>query len=161
MSTFQLKFDHINLSSHSWDISKQRFYSYWWPDISVVCCHFCTSHKCTYSPHLGLYSTTQFVKIGPLVVKIQAEWSLWQFLLWQLLDTKSNDYTSGKSLSIDIKWEVHKRTRQGVSAKLESYIYKIHMVHATNNYAYPYVHATTSFPTQGYYIVYMCPDVIF
>jgi len=37
-------------------------------------------------------------------------------------------------------WEVYKRTRQGVSAKLESYIYKVHMVCATNIY----VHATTS-----------------
>jgi len=30
------------------------------------------------SPHLGLSSTTWFRKIGLLVVKIQAEWSLWQ-----------------------------------------------------------------------------------
>jgi len=65
-------------------------------------------------------------------------------MLWQPLITKTNDHTSGKSLRLDIKWEVHKRTRQGVSAKLESYIYKVHMVHATNNYACPYVHATTS-----------------
>jgi len=38
-----------------------------------------------------------------------------------------------KSLRSDIMWEFHKRTRQEVSAKLESYIYKILMVHATNN----------------------------
>jgi len=44
-------------------------------------------------------------------------------MLWQLLISKTNDYTSGKSLKLDIKWKVHKRTRQGVSAKLESYIY--------------------------------------
>ena len=31
-------------------------------------------------------------------------------LLWQPLITKTNDYTSGKSLRLDIKWEVHKRT---------------------------------------------------
>jgi len=37
--------------------------------------------------------------------------------------------------------EKYKRTWQGVSAKLESYIYKVHMVRATNNYACPYVHA--------------------
>ena len=43
-------------------------------------------------------------------------------------------------------WEVHKRTRQEVSAKLESYIYKVHMVRATNNYTCPYVHATISCP---------------
>jgi len=54
-------------------------------------------------------------------------------LLWQLLITKTNDYTSGKSLKVDIKWEVHKRTQQGVSAKLEFYIYQVHMVCATNN----------------------------
>jgi len=45
------------------------------------------------------------------------------FVLWQPLITKTNDYTSGKSLKLDIKWEVHKRTQQEVSAKLESYIY--------------------------------------
>ena len=54
-------------------------------------------------------------------------------MLWQPLITKTNDHTSGKSLKVDIKWKVHKRTRQGVSAKLESYIYQVHMVCATNN----------------------------
>ena len=54
-------------------------------------------------------------------------------LLWQPLITKTNDHTSGKSLKLDIKWEVHKRTRQEVSAKLEFYIYRIHMVHATTS----------------------------
>ena len=44
-------------------------------------------------------------------------------LLWQPLITKTNDHTIGKSLKLDIKWEVHKRTQQGVSAKLEFYIY--------------------------------------
>jgi len=34
---------------------------------------------------------------------------------------------------MDIKWEVYKRTWQGVSAKLESYIYKTCLVYATNN----------------------------
>ena len=62
---------------HSWDISRQSFYSYWWPDISVICYCSCTSHICADSPHLGLSSTTWFVKISPLVVEIQAEWSLW------------------------------------------------------------------------------------
>ena len=58
MSTFQCNFDHANLSSHSWDISKWRFYSYWWPDILVVCCHFYTSCICADSSHLGLYRTS-------------------------------------------------------------------------------------------------------
>ena len=55
-------------------------------------------------------------------------------LLWQSLITKINDYTSGKFLKLDIKWEVHKRTQQGVSAKLEFYIYKVQMVHTTTSY---------------------------
>ena len=50
---------------------------------------------------------------------------------WQIIIQAS------KSLNMDIMWEVHKRTQQEVSAKLESYIYKVHMVHATNNYACP------------------------
>jgi len=54
-------------------------------------------------------------------------------VLWQLLITKTNDHTSGKSLKLDIKWEVHKRTQQEVSAKLMSYIYKTCLVCATNN----------------------------
>ena len=54
-------------------------------------------------------------------------------MLWQPLITKTNDHTSGKSLKLDIKWEVHKRTQQEVSAKLESYIYKVHMVCATTS----------------------------
>ena len=44
-------------------------------------------------------------------------------ILWQPLITKTNDHISSKSLKLDIEWEVHKRTQQGVSAKLESYIY--------------------------------------
>jgi len=32
-------------------------------------------------------------------------------------------YKAVNLLKWDIKWEIHKRTRQGVSAKLESYIY--------------------------------------
>ena len=54
MSAFQHKFDCVNPSSRSWDISKWRFYSYWWSDILVVCCCFCTSHICADSLHLGL-----------------------------------------------------------------------------------------------------------
>ena len=43
ISTFQYKFNCMNLFSHSWDIIRQSFYSYWWPDISVICCCVCTS----------------------------------------------------------------------------------------------------------------------
>ena len=77
MSTFQCKFNHVNQSSCSWDINKWRFYSYWWPDILIVCCCFCTSHICADSPHSGLFSATLFMKISLLVMEIQAEWSLW------------------------------------------------------------------------------------
>jgi len=80
MSTFQCKFNRVNLFSCSWDISRRSFYSCWCPDISVICCRFCTSHICIDSPHLGFSSATWSVKIGLLVVEIQAEWSLWQFL---------------------------------------------------------------------------------
>ena len=44
----------------------------------------------------------------------------------------------------DIVWEVHKRTWQEVSAELESYIYKVHMIHATNNQPCPHVYALSS-----------------
>jgi len=42
---------------------------------------------------------------------------------------------------MDIKWD-YKRTQQGVSAELLSYLYKLHMVHATNNYSCPNVYAS-------------------
>jgi len=82
MSTFQCKFNRVNPFSCSWDVSQQSFYSYWWPDISVICCCSCASHICADSPHLGLSSATWFVKISPQLVKIQAEWSLWQPVLF-------------------------------------------------------------------------------
>ena len=40
---------------------------------------------------------------------------------------------ASKALSRQSSGENHKRTRQGVSAKLESYIYKVHMVCATTS----------------------------
>jgi len=64
-------------------------------------------------------------------------------MLWQPLNTKSNNYTSSKSLS-RISSGNHKRTWQGVSAILESYLYKLYLVYATNNYTCPYVHALSS-----------------
>ncbi len=83
VGTFHCKFNCANLSSHSWDISKQSFYSYWWPDISVVCCHFYTSCICADSSYLGLSSATYFVKISLLVVEISVEWSLWQYVFYK------------------------------------------------------------------------------
>ena len=38
------------------------------------------------------------------------------YLLWQPLITRTNDYTRCNPLSGSIKWGIHKRTRQGVSA---------------------------------------------
>ena len=86
MSTSQRKFNRANPFSCSWDISQWSFYSYWWPDISVICCCFCTSHICADSPHLGLSSAIWFVRIGPQLVEIQAKWSLWHnFLTLELV----------------------------------------------------------------------------
>ena len=48
------------------------------------------------------------------------------------LDTRITQ--TSKSLKVDIVWEVHKRTRQGVSTKLEFYIYKVYIVYATTLY---------------------------
>ena len=92
ISAFQYKFDHANLSSCSWDISKQSFYSCWWSDILVVCCHFYTSDICVDSLRLGLFSTTYFVKIGPLVVDIQAESSLWHYCYTKKFNTTLSLY---------------------------------------------------------------------
>ena len=60
-------------------------------------------------------------------------------MLWQPLVTMTNSNTSNKSLSRILSGN-HKRTRQGVSAGLLSYLYKLHIVHATNNYSCPNVH---------------------
>jgi len=46
--------------------------------------------------------------------------------------------------------EKHKRTQQGASAKLESYLY-----------CYRLVYATISCLTQGHHMYTMCPDIIF
>ena len=64
-------------------------------------------------------------------------------VLWQPLVTKTNSNTSNKSLS-RISSGNHKRTQQGVSAVLESYLYKLCLVCATNNYTCPYVHTSSS-----------------
>ena len=45
-------------------------------------------------------------------IGVSADW----YVLWQPLTTKTYDYTSSRSLKLDIKWKVHKRTQQGVSA---------------------------------------------
>ena len=55
------------------EIIANKTYNYWWSEISVICCHFCTSYIYTNSPYLRLSSATYFVKISLLVVKIQVE----------------------------------------------------------------------------------------
>ena len=51
--------------------------------------------------------------------------------------------------------ENHKRTWQGVSAVLLPYLYKLHMVYATNNYSCPNVHASSMSIPYVYYEVAM------
>jgi len=63
-------------------------------------------------------------------------------LLWQPLVTTTNSNISNKPLS-RISSRDHKRTQQGVSVGLLSYLYKLHMVHATNNYSCPNIHASS------------------
>jgi len=63
-------------------------------------------------------------------------------MLWQPLVTKTNKNTNNKSLS-RISSGDYKRTQQGISAGLLSYLYKLHMVHATNNYSCPNVHVSS------------------
>ena len=63
-------------------------------------------------------------------------------MLWQSLVTMTNNNISNKSLS-RISSGDHKRTWQGVSARLLPYLYKLHMVHATNNYSSPNVHVSS------------------
>ena len=63
-------------------------------------------------------------------------------LLWQPLNTRSNSNTSNKSLS-RISSGDYKRTQQEVSAGLLPYLYKLHMVHATNNYSCPNIHTSS------------------
>ena len=66
MSTFQCKFNCVNLFSCSWDICRQSFYSYWWPDISVICCHFCASYTYT----------------DALIWGFPVQLSLWKLVYW-------------------------------------------------------------------------------
>ena len=47
-----------------------------------------------------------------------------------------------KRLSLLFSILTHKRTWQGVSAILLPYLYKLHIVHTTNNYSYSNVHAS-------------------
>jgi len=84
---------------------------------------------------LTISSPLQFVELG--IEHIIAQDGSWMkimsnsdLMLWQPLDTKSNNNTSNKSLS-RISSGDHKRTQQRVSAELLFYVYKLHMVHAT------------------------------
>ena len=75
-------------------------------------------------------------------------------VLWQPLVTMTNNYTSSKSLN-RISSRDHKRTQQGVSAELLPYLYKLHMVHATNNYSCPNVYVLSISIPCVYYEVAM------
>ena len=63
-------------------------------------------------------------------------------MLWQPLVIKTNSNTSNKSLS-RISSGDYKRTQQRISAGLLSYLYKLHMVHAANNYSCSNVYASS------------------
>jgi len=64
----------------------------------------------------------------------QKYWLEWLVMvLWQPLDQSPIAIQASKALNRQSSGENHKRTRQGVSVKLESYIYKTCLVHATNN----------------------------
>ena len=81
-------------------------------------------------------------------------------VLWQPLVTKTNRNTNNKSFS-RISSRDHKRTQQRVSAGLLPYLYKLHMVHATNNYSCSNVHALSM---SVYHIVAMhltCSLILF
>ena len=66
MSTFQYKFNCVNLSSCLWDISKQRFYSYRWPNIWLFVVAF-------------VYPT--YVQIA-LIPGFTVQLSLWKLVHW-------------------------------------------------------------------------------
>ena len=104
MSTFQHKFNHVNLFSCSWNISRQSFYSYWWPDILVIFCCFYTFCICANSPRLELSSATQFVNIRLLVVKIQAKWSLWHMEIFKSICLWGIDLFVRDILSYKVEW---------------------------------------------------------
>ena len=71
----------------------------------------------------GSYFVTMYMKTETTRGKV-----LWQPLVKRPMITQIS-----KSLKLDIVWEVHKRTQQGVSAKLESFLYKTCLVHTINN----------------------------
>ena len=73
-------------------------------------------------------------------------------MLWQPLVTKTNKNTNNKSFS-RISSGNYKRTQQGVFARLLLYLYKLHIVHATNNYSCPNVHALSISASCVYYDV--------
>ena len=54
--------------------------------------------------------------------------------------TTTNSNTSNKSLSRILSGD-YKRTQQGVFTGLLPYLYKLHIVYATNNYSCPNVYA--------------------
>ena len=67
----------------------------------------------------------------------------------------TNSNTSNKSLS-RISSGDHKRTQQRVPTILLFYLYKLHMVHVTNNYFCPNVHASSMSIPYIYYKIAMC-----
>ena len=65
-------------------------------------------------------------------------------MLWQPLSTKLNSNIASKFLS-RISSGDHKRTWQGVSAKLLPYLYKLQIVHASLILPWPKVHVSSMY----------------
>jgi len=81
-------------------------------------------------------------KLRAEIIQLHHDVPVVGYVLWQPLVTMTNSNTSNKSLSRITSGD-YKRTQQGVSAGLLHYLYKLHMVHATNNYSCPNVHASS------------------
>jgi len=65
---------------------------------------------------------------------------------WKENENKKENKEKTKFTSCNLDNQVvenHKRTQQRVFAVLLPYLYKLHMVHATNNYSCPNVHVSS------------------
>ena len=104
-----------------------------------------TWRQAWWSKYLSQFNLVIRFCLGCLGTKLDALTKQWDIyskernILWQSLDIKFNSNTSNKSLN-RISSGDYKRTQQGVSARLLFYLYKLHMVHATNNDFCPNIH---------------------
>jgi len=99
VSTFQCKLNHVNPSSHSWNISQQSFYSYWWSDISVFCCCFYISH---------ILSSSQMVDLGFLYSTFYFYCLFNLFFYFLFLEQLGLGMIGHAVTSVTIWWHSHK-----------------------------------------------------